>query len=58
MSGWHEYHASFQAAPDQASLFMQSGAIRLPEDYDPVELASFTVLANVILNLDEVVTRE
>ena len=58
LQGWATDHASFQAAPESAKQLLAVGDSKVPTDLDPVELATWTVSANVLLNLDEVVTRE
>ncbi len=58
LQGWAVDHASFKAAPEHAKQLLAIGDSQVPADVDPVELATWTVSANVLLNLDEVVTRE
>jgi len=58
LDGWSSDHAAFQAAPETAKQLLAIGDSMVPPDVDPVELAAWTVTANVLLNLDEVVTRE
>lgn len=58
LQGWAVDHASFKAAPESAGQLLAVGDSKVPADVDPVELATWTVSANVLLNLDEVVTRE
>ena len=58
LEGWSADHAAFQAAPENAKQLLATGDSMAPSDIDPVELATWTVTANVLLNLDEVVTRE
>jgi len=50
--------AAFAADPDGARALASFGATPRPETLDPVEHAAMTAVANVILNLDETVTRE
>lgn len=52
------YREEFRTHPDQAGLLVAQGLQPPPQRLDPVELAAFTTLAGVILNLDEVITRE
>ncbi len=58
MTGWSADHASFKAAPETAKQLLAVGESKAPSDIDPIELATWTVSANVLLNLDEFVTRE
>ncbi len=48
----------FQQTPDEAKKLLTIGAAKVDAKVDPVELASYTATANVLLNLDEVITRE
>ncbi|MBC7965296.1 MAG: PSD1 domain-containing protein [Fuerstia sp.] len=58
LQGWATDHDSFKAVPENAKQLLAVGDSKVPSDADPVELATWTVSANVLLNLDEVVTRE
>ncbi|MEJ7592410.1 MAG: DUF1553 domain-containing protein [Planctomycetaceae bacterium] len=58
LQGWATDQAFFQAAPENAKQLLTVGDTKVPTGVDPVELATWTVSANVLLNLDEVVTRE
>ncbi len=49
--------ASFQADPAAAAKLATSDTQPLPKDADPAELAAWTVVANVLLNLDGVLTK-
>ncbi len=50
--------AKFRAEPETARLLLASGELKPDAKLDAAELAAYTVTANVLLNLDEVVTRE
>ncbi|MDB4393613.1 hypothetical protein N9Z74_01520, partial [bacterium] len=56
--GLREYLSHFRANPDAAKSLTTIGTAPVPKDLDPIELAAHTTLANVLLNLDEVITRE
>lgn len=56
--GLQEYRTHFKANPDAAKSLTTIGTSPVPKDLDPVELAALTTLANVLLNLDEVITKE
>ena len=58
LQGWATDQASFKAAPENTKQLLAVGDSKVSSDIDPVELATWTVSANVLLNLDEVVTRE
>lgn len=47
----------FKERPDDAAKLIASEADLGTEGLDPVELAAWTVVANVLLNLDETITR-
>jgi hypothetical protein len=53
-----EYLAEFRENPKSAAKLIRVGESKAPAELDPVELAANTALANVLLNLDEVVTKE
>src|SRR5206468_3337337 len=55
----------FRAAPDNARAFLAGGtgakaraAVAIPEGTDVGQLAAWTAVARVLLNLDEFITRE
>ncbi|MFT5127701.1 MAG: hypothetical protein ACI8W8_001308, partial [Rhodothermales bacterium] len=52
-----EYRASFLSDRAAAKELIAFGSTPVPKA-DPVELAALTALANVLLNLDEVITKE
>jgi len=56
--GWHADLERFQRQPEAARKLLSVGAHPVPPQLDPAELAAYTLAANVILNLDEFITRE
>lgn len=54
---YHEQHAAFQADKAAANLLIQQGRAPVPDDLDKIALATWTTLANILLNLDETVTK-
>ncbi|MSU34270.1 MAG: DUF1553 domain-containing protein [Pedosphaera sp.] len=48
----------YRQSPDAAKKLIAVGAIQSGPEFDPAELAAYTLTANVLLNLDETVTRE
>jgi hypothetical protein len=50
--------ASFSQRPQEAAKLLAVGEKRSDEKLNPVELAAYTVTASLILNLDEVITRQ
>jgi hypothetical protein len=53
-----QYRKEFKAAPQRAASLIATGQSPPNDDLDPVEVAAHTALANVLLNLDETITRE
>jgi hypothetical protein len=56
--GLNNYIETFRAHPEKGEAFIAHGASPVPDDLDPVELAAYTAVAAVILNLDETITKE
>jgi hypothetical protein len=50
--------ARFQQSAEEAAKILAVGETKADAKFNPVELAAYTGTANVLLNLDEVVTRE
>ncbi|MCA9079607.1 MAG: DUF1553 domain-containing protein [Planctomycetaceae bacterium] len=57
LAGYQQDLAAYQADTEAAGELLKVGEYPLPESYDPAELAAWTMTANLLLNLDEVVTR-
>ena len=57
-AGLHDRLAAFEQDADSAGKLIAQGASKPDANLNPAELAAYTVTANVLLNLDEVVTRE
>jgi hypothetical protein len=49
--------ARYQADPEAAKRAVANGESKPPAGSDPAELAAYTLAANLLLNLDETVTR-
>jgi Protein of unknown function (DUF1553)/Protein of unknown function (DUF1549)/Planctomycete cytochrome C len=47
----------YKKEPAAAKAMAKGGAKDLPKDADPAELAAWTVIANILLNLDEAITK-
>jgi hypothetical protein len=56
--GLERYRRAFAADRDSARRFIRHGELPVEENLDPVELAAYTAVAEVILNLDETITKE
>ena len=50
--------AEFRARPEEAAKLIAHGDSKPAAGLDPAELAAYTVTANLLLNLDRVVTRD
>jgi hypothetical protein len=57
-AGLNKRLAKFKASPDDAKQLLGFGAHASNAKLDPAELAAYAMTANVLLNLDEVVTRQ
>ncbi len=57
-NGLDGYLNTFSSKPDDAAALIAVGQSAPPENADATQLAAFTSLASVILNLDEAITRE
>jgi hypothetical protein len=56
-----DYHAQleyFHSYPQEAAKLLGVGEKRNSARFDPAELAAYTVMASLILNLDEVITKQ
>ena len=49
--------ANFRQDSKAANAFLKVGDSPLPEKTDPAELAAMTTVANVLLNLNEAITK-
>ncbi|MFZ9501796.1 MAG: DUF1553 domain-containing protein, partial [Beijerinckiaceae bacterium] len=56
--GLEQRLARYRQSPEAARELVGQGASKPDPSLDAVELAAYTTTANVLLNLDEVVTRE
>jgi hypothetical protein len=50
--------AKYRTDPDAAKSLLSQGESKPDAKLDPTELAAYTVTANILLNLDEAITRE
>jgi hypothetical protein len=49
--------AKFRRDPESAENYLKVGSFRQRSDLDPSELAAWTTVASVVLNLDETITK-
>jgi Protein of unknown function (DUF1553)/Protein of unknown function (DUF1549)/Planctomycete cytochrome C len=56
--GFERHLADYRQNPEAAKALLKVGASKSDAALDPGELAAMTLTANVLLNLDEVVTKE
>jgi hypothetical protein len=60
-TSWRHYRAHFQHHPREAEALLRVGTeapVELPEHVSPADAAAFAIVASIVLNLDEAVTRE
>ncbi|MEM7698461.1 MAG: DUF1553 domain-containing protein [Verrucomicrobiota bacterium] len=53
-----EYRQHYEANPEAASKMIAVGESPVDDTFPPLELATFSAVANVLLNLDETITRQ
>ena len=53
-----EFQEHFSSVPDSALAFIQIGDFRQNEQVDPIEQAAYTSLCSMILNMDEVLSKQ
>lgn len=58
LTAWEKNHKGYQHDVAMAQQLIKNGQAPVPAKIDAVELAAYTVTANVLLNLDEIITRE
>jgi hypothetical protein len=56
--GFERHLADYRQNPEATKVLLNVGASKADAALDPIELAAMTLTANVLLNLDEVVTKE
>ncbi len=52
-----KHHAAYRARPEEAQKVVSYGESKAEAQLDPAELAAWTMVANLVLNLDEMVTK-
>ena len=58
LKAFHTFHTAFKKDPESAKKLIEVGETANGEDVNAVELATRTMLANILFNLDEFVTKE
>ena len=58
LATYRDHLAEYRQSPKDAESLIAIGESKPDPELDPVELAAWTLVANLILNLDEVVTKE
>ena len=58
LAGFHDQLARFRRDPVAANALVNSGESTRDPRLDPCELAAYTTMAQLILNLDETITKE
>ncbi len=57
LQGYETFFARYQSHPEDAAEFLKQGATAAPANIDLPELAAWTVIASVLLNLDETLVK-
>jgi hypothetical protein len=57
-AGLTRHQQRYQAAPEDAQKLIQTGETKPNQEIPPADLAAYTVTANVLLNLDELLNKE
>ena len=55
---FQEHHAHYQAKPEEAVKLLSIGESKRDESLNPSEFAAMTMMGNLLLNLDETLTKE
>ena len=55
---FQEHHTHYQAKPDEAVKLLSIGESKRDESINPSEFAAMTMMGNLMLNLDETLTKE
>jgi fumarate hydratase class II len=55
---FQQFRARFQAKPDAAVKYLSEGESPRDGKVNPVDLAAYTTVASLILNMDEAITKE
>jgi hypothetical protein len=58
LGAFHEFQRSFRADGAAAREFLEQGESPVRAGLDPAELAAYTSIASLLLNLDETITKE
>jgi hypothetical protein len=58
LGGYAEHLAHYRADPEAARVLLRAGEAPGVDGVDPAELAATMVVADLVLNLDETITRE
>ncbi len=58
ITGWQAQHDRFAKAPEAAEKLTKIGELKRPEKLDVIDLAAYTTVAGMLLNLDETITKE
>ena len=56
-SNLEKFHDEFQANQEAAKLLIQIGETPADQKYDAIDLAAWTMVANLVMNMDEFLTR-
>jgi len=58
LTGWQAHLEQYRSDPKSAEKLISSGDAPLDKSLNPIELAAYTTMASLILNLDEAVTNQ
>jgi mono/diheme cytochrome c family protein len=58
LAGWQSHCDRFAKSPDAADKLTKIGELPRPANLDVIELAAYTTVAGLLLNLDETITKE
>jgi hypothetical protein len=58
VSGWQSHRERFARSPSSADKLTAIGELKRPDELDLPDLAAYTTVAMIILNLDETITKE